>query len=74
MRETPEHIKPLVQKMEDSTPLTEKELLDLILWECELGGITIEELREIRRTGTWPPGKHNVCTGDAELLLGMLED
>jgi hypothetical protein len=72
--ETPEHMKPIIQKMETGDPLTPEELLALIQWECDLGGITLEQAREIRRTRIYPPGKHTVLVSDAVMLLGMLED
>jgi hypothetical protein len=58
----------------EAAELTEEQLHRLILYECEQGGITFEELLEIRRTGIFPPGKCNNYTVDAELLLGMLSD
>lgn len=44
--------------------LNEEEFWALVEYECQLGGVTIEELREIRRSGIWPEGKSNleVCT------------
>jgi len=53
--------------------LGEEEFWALVEYECALGGVTVDELREIRRSGIWPEGKTNIYALNAELLLGMAE-
>lgn len=57
-----------------ATELTLDQIWRLILYECEEGDTTVEELLEIRKTGIWPEGKCNLWAADAEMLLGMLSE
>lgn len=57
---------------ETGATLSPDQLWRLILYECEEGKITIEELLEVCKTGIWPKGKCSVWAADAQLLLGML--
>ena len=54
--------------------LTVNQLWQLILYECEQGNVTVDELLEVLKTAIWPKGKCNVWAGDAELLLSMLPE
>ncbi len=57
-----------------ATELSLDQIWRLILYECEEGDTTVEELLEIRKTRIWPEGKCNLWAADAEMLLGMLSE
>lgn len=54
--------------------LTQDQIWRLLSYECEMGGVTVEDLLEVRKTRIWPKGKCNVWAADAELLLEMLPE
>lgn len=53
--------------------LTEEQAWRLINYECVRGGVTLDELREIRETHIWPKGKDNIYVHAAEMLLCLVE-
>lgn len=72
---TSPHIQAILEKRdgENCITLTNREIWDLIEWECKMGEVTVEDLREKRRTASWPKGKCNRWSIDAEMLLGLVE-
>ncbi len=71
----PEHIQKIAGKLERQDPmpvLSLYEIWQLLVYECERGGMTVDELLEYQKTRIWPSGKCNILVCDAEMLLGMV--